>query len=61
MGTKCASLLAGLVLYSYEADFVQKLLWDENKKNLPCPSTILIDIPMMSYQSTIIVFLIMPV
>jgi hypothetical protein len=38
MGTKCAPLLAGLVLYLYEADFVQKLLRDENKVNLPCPS-----------------------
>jgi hypothetical protein len=29
MGTKCAPLF----LYSYEAKFVQKLFWDNNKKN----------------------------
>jgi hypothetical protein len=32
MGTHCAPLLADLFLYSYEAEFVQKLLRD-NKKN----------------------------
>jgi hypothetical protein len=32
MGTNCASLLADLFLYSYEAEFVQKLLRDNNKK-----------------------------
>jgi hypothetical protein len=32
MGTNCAPLLAGLFLYSYEAEFVQKLLRDNNKK-----------------------------
>jgi hypothetical protein len=32
MDTKCAPLLADLVLYSYEAKFVQKLLQDNNKK-----------------------------
>jgi hypothetical protein len=32
MGTNCARLLADLLLYSYEAEFVQKLLQD-NKKN----------------------------
>jgi hypothetical protein len=32
MGTKCAPLLADLFLYSYEAEFVQKLLQDNNKK-----------------------------
>jgi hypothetical protein len=31
MGTNCAPLLADLFLYSYEAEFVQKLLQDNNK------------------------------
>ena len=33
MGTNCAPLLANLFLYSYEAEFVQILLWDNIKKN----------------------------
>jgi hypothetical protein len=33
MGTNCAPLLPDLFLYSYEAEFVQKLLQDNNKKN----------------------------
>ena len=33
MGTNCASLLADLVLYSYEAEFVQSLL-QAGKKHL---------------------------
>jgi type IV secretory pathway VirB6-like protein len=32
MGTNWAPLLADLFLYSYEAEFVQKLLQDNNKK-----------------------------
>jgi hypothetical protein len=32
MGTNCALLLADVFLYSYEAEFVQKLLRDNNKK-----------------------------
>jgi hypothetical protein len=32
MGTSCAPLLADLFLYSYEAEFVQKLLHYKNKK-----------------------------
>jgi hypothetical protein len=32
MGTNCAPLLGDLFLYSYEAEFVQKLLHDNNKK-----------------------------
>jgi hypothetical protein len=32
MGTNCAPLLADLFLYSSEAEFVQKLLQDNNKK-----------------------------
>jgi hypothetical protein len=32
MDTNCASLFAGLSLYSYEAEFVQKLLQGNNKK-----------------------------
>jgi hypothetical protein len=31
MGTKCAPLFANLILYSYQAEFVQKLLRDNNK------------------------------
>jgi hypothetical protein len=31
MGTNCAPLLADLFLYSYETEFVQKLLQDNNK------------------------------
>jgi hypothetical protein len=38
MGTNCATLLADLFSYSYEAEFVLKLLRDKNKKT-PCPST----------------------
>jgi hypothetical protein len=30
-GTNCAPLLVDLFLYSYEAEFVQKLLWDKKK------------------------------
>jgi hypothetical protein len=37
MGTSCASLLEDLFLYSYEAEFVQKLLQDNNKKKTPSP------------------------
>jgi hypothetical protein len=51
MGTNCAPLLADLFLYSYDAEFVQKLLRD-NKK----PSTIHLDISTMSDKSTIIIF-----
>jgi hypothetical protein len=32
-GTNCATLLADIFLYSYEAEFVQKLLWDKKKKS----------------------------
>jgi hypothetical protein len=32
MGTRCAPLLADLFLYSYEEEFVQKLLQDNNTK-----------------------------
>jgi hypothetical protein len=32
MGTNCTPLLTDLFLYSYEAEFVQKLLWNNNKK-----------------------------
>ena len=32
MDTNCAPLLAGLFLHSYEAEFVQKLLRDNNRK-----------------------------
>ena len=32
MGTNCAPLLADLFLYSYEADFIQKLLNQKKKK-----------------------------
>jgi hypothetical protein len=32
MDTNCAPILADLFLYSYEAEFVQKLLQDNNKK-----------------------------
>jgi hypothetical protein len=31
MGTNCAPLLADLFLFSYEAEYVQKLLQDNNK------------------------------
>ena len=36
MGTNCAPLLADLFLYSYEADFIQKLL-NQKKKKLAVP------------------------
>jgi hypothetical protein len=58
MGTNCAPLLADLFLYSYEAEFVKKKLLQGNNKK-PCPSTIHLDISMMSYPSTIIIFTIM--
>jgi hypothetical protein len=32
MGTNCAPLLADLFLYSYEADFIQRLLKKNEKK-----------------------------
>jgi hypothetical protein len=32
MGTNCAPLLADLVLYSYEADFIQGILKKNEKK-----------------------------
>jgi hypothetical protein len=32
MGTNCAPLLADLLLYSYEADFIQRLLKKNEKK-----------------------------
>jgi hypothetical protein len=32
MGTNCAPLLADLFLYSYKAEFVQRLLQDKNKE-----------------------------
>jgi hypothetical protein len=32
IGTNCAPLLADLLSYSYETEFVQKLLQDNNKK-----------------------------
>jgi hypothetical protein len=32
MGTDCAPLLADLFLYTYEAEFVQKLLRGKNRK-----------------------------
>jgi hypothetical protein len=35
MGTNCAPLLPELFLYSYEAEFVQKLLRDKNTPNPP--------------------------
>jgi hypothetical protein len=35
MGTKCAPLLAELFLYSYEAEFIQRLL-HEKKKTFCC-------------------------
>jgi hypothetical protein len=34
MGTNCVPLLTDLFLYSYEEEFVQKLLRDNNKKEL---------------------------
>jgi hypothetical protein len=46
MGTNCVPLLENLFLYSYEAEFGQKLLRDNNKK--PCPSTKHLDISMMT-------------
>jgi hypothetical protein len=36
MGFICAPLLVDLFLYSYEAEFVQKLLRDNNKKLAMC-------------------------
>jgi hypothetical protein len=34
MGTNCAPLQADLFLYLYEAESVQRLLWDKKKKEL---------------------------
>jgi hypothetical protein len=51
MGTNCTPLLTDLFLYSYEAEFAQKLLRDNNKN-----STIHLDISMMSYLSPIMIF-----
>jgi hypothetical protein len=51
MGTNCAPLLTDLIKYSYEAEFVQKLLRNKNEK-----LAVSTDISMMSYQSTTIIF-----
>jgi hypothetical protein len=79
VGTNYASLLADLFLYSYEAEFVDKLFQDNNKKQKTkknkkkknkqtnktnkqtklCSSTIHLDLSMMIYPSTIIIFTIM--
>jgi hypothetical protein len=36
MGTNCAHLLADLFLYSYEVEFIQKLLHEKKKKSYSC-------------------------
>ena len=46
MGTNCAPLLADLSLYSYEAEFIQRLL-QNNKKKWPDRSILHIAISMM--------------
>jgi hypothetical protein len=38
MGTNCPLFLADLFLYSYDAEFVQKLLRDNKKKNKKTPN-----------------------
>jgi hypothetical protein len=58
MDNNFAPLFVDLFLYSYEAEFAQKLLQDNNK-NLPCPSTIHLVISMMPYPSTIIMLTVM--
>ena len=40
MGSNCAPLFADLFLYSYEAEFVQKLLRDNNKVRSWAPAEI---------------------
>jgi hypothetical protein len=55
MDTNSAPLLADLFLYSFEAEFVQKLSRDKNKK-LGASFDHITDISMMSFQSTIIIF-----
>jgi hypothetical protein len=53
MGTNCAHLLADLLLYSYEAEFIQKLL-HEKKNNLLWPSIRHFNISTMFYLLTTI-------
>jgi hypothetical protein len=53
-------LLADVFWYSYEANIFKKVL-GVLKKTLPCPSIMHIDILTVSYQSTIITFIIMPI
>jgi hypothetical protein len=50
MGTNWAPLLADLILYSYESEFVQEFLRDKMiilKNTQPCPSTMRADISMI--------------
>lgn len=51
MGTNCAPLLAYLFLYSFEAEFIQKLVQEKNRA-LAVASTPHLDILMMSYSLT---------
>jgi hypothetical protein len=39
MGTNCAPLLANMFLYSFEAEFIQKLLFQKNKSLVAFNST----------------------
>jgi hypothetical protein len=39
MVINCAPLLADLILYPYEAEYIQTLLRDKKQTNLPCRST----------------------
>ena len=52
MSTNCAPLLADLFLYSYETEFIQKLLHEKNL--LLWPSIQHLDISTMFYRSTTI-------
>jgi hypothetical protein len=53
MGTNCASLLADLFLYSYEAEFIQKFYF-RRKNLLLWPLIQYLDISTMFYRSTMI-------
>jgi hypothetical protein len=54
MGTNCAPLLANLFLYSYEMEFIQKLLHEKKKNLLLWPSIRHFDISTTFYLLTII-------
>lgn len=58
MGTNCAPLLADLYLYSFEAEFIPKLVQEKNRA-LAVASTPHLDILMMLHPLTTVTFTLM--